>query len=417
MDLWPIVVIGGGPAGIMAALRAAQLNVFPVVLLEGNIRLACKLGLTGKGRCNATNDAPVEEFCLRFGKNGVFLRGVFSRFFSGDLVAFFEDRGLKMKTERQGRIFPATDASSSIISLLSLELKKMKVDVRLRHRVEKITIEPGRKIVFFEDAEPIATERLIIAVGGSSFSVTGSAGDGFAWARQIGHTIVPLRAGLVPLETRETFVKDVQGLTLKNVRLTFSGGKHRIETPIGEMLFTHFGISGPLVLDASAAVADLLGKGSVQVSVDLKVGLSLDELDKKFQDELPLAGSAKLGNYFKTLLPVRLIDIFLLQAQVDSEKKCHQVTVQERRRLAATLKAFHFGVKRTRPLDEGMVTCGGVSLKEINPKTMESRIVPGVYFCGEVLDLAASSGGYNLQAAFSTGYVAGESAALSLKAK
>ncbi|MDD5573991.1 MAG: NAD(P)/FAD-dependent oxidoreductase [Candidatus Omnitrophica bacterium] len=412
-----MVIIGGGPAGIMAALRAAELQVPSVVLVERNASLARKLGLTGKGRCNVTNDAPVEEFCLRFGKNGVFLRGVFSRFFSGDLAVFFEDRGLKLKTERQGRVFPETDSSSSIVSLLSSELKKMKVDVRLRHCVGKIKIEPDRKIVFFEGAEPIATERLIIAVGGSSFPVTGSAGDGFAWARQIGHTVVPLRAGLVPLETKETFVKDVQGLALKNVRLTFSQGRHRIETPIGEMLFTHFGISGPLVLDVSAAVADLLDQGGVQVSIDLKVGLSSQELDKKFQDELPAAGSAKLGNYFKSLLPGRLIDIFLRAAQVDPEKKCHQITAMERRHLVVTLKAFRAAVKRTRPLSEGMVTCGGVSLKEINPKTMESRIVPGVYFCGEVLDLAASSGGYNLQAAFSTGYVAGESAALSLEAK
>ncbi|QAT17322.1 hypothetical protein BU251_06050 [Candidatus Velamenicoccus archaeovorus] len=415
MDYHPIVIIGGGPAGIMAACRAADLKVPAVVLLERNASLARKLGLTGKGRCNLTNEAPVDEFCRRFGANGLFLRNAFGRFFSEDLTAFFEDRGLKLKKERQGRVFPTTDSSSSIIAVLSSELKKLSVDVRLGRHVRKVGLDGGTKTVIFDDGSSLECRLLIIATGGASYPQTGSTGDGFTWAGDLGHTVVPLRAGLVPLETREGFVKDLQGLTLKNIRLIFSQGSCKLETPVGELLFTHFGVSGPLVLDHSVSVVAWLEKGGVGVLLDLKPGLALGELDKKLQAELRAAANTGVGNYLKNLLPQRMVGVVAAQAAVDAGKKCHQVTVQERRRLAASLKGFSFTVHRARPIDEAMVTCGGVSLKEINPKTMESRLVPGLYFCGEVLDLAASSGGYNLQAAFSTGFVAGESAALNAK--
>ncbi len=415
MDSQPIVIIGGGPAGIMAAVRAADLKAPAVILLERNASLARKLGLTGKGRCNLTNEAPVEEFCGRFGTNGLFLRNAFSRFFSEDLMAFFEDRGLKLKKERQGRVFPATDSSSSIISVLSSELKKLSVDVRLGRHVRKVRCDGGMKTVIFDDGSSLECRLLIMATGGASYPQTGSTGDGFVWAGDLGHTVVPLRAGLVPLETREGFVKDLQGLTLKNIRLIFTQGSRKLETPVGELLFTHFGVSGPLVLDHSVSVAAWLEKGDVGVMLDLKPGLVLGELDKKLQAELRAAANTTVGNYLKNLLPQRMAGVVAAQAAVDAAKKCHQVTAQERRRLAASLKSFSFTVHRARPIDEAMVTCGGVSLREINPKTMESRLVPGLYFCGEILDLAASSGGYNLQAAFSTGFAAGESAALNAR--
>lgn len=415
MDSQPIVIIGGGPAGIMAAVRAADLKAPAVILLERNASLARKLGLTGKGRCNLTNEAPVEEFCSRFGTNGLFLRNAFSRFFSEDLMAFFEDRGLKLKKERQGRIFPATDSASSIASVLSAELKKLSVDVRLGRHVRKVKLDGGVKTVVFDDASCLECRLLVIATGGASYPQTGSTGDGFVWAGELGHTVVPLKAGLVPLETREDFVKDLKGLTLKNIRLVFTQGSRKLQTPVGELLFTHFGISGPLVLDYSVSVVDWLKKGGVGVLLDLKPGLSPDELDKKLQSELRAVANADVGNYLKSLLPQRMTGAVAAQAGVDPAKKCHQVTAQERRRLSAALKGFSFTVHRARPMGEAMVTSGGVSLKEINPKTMESRIVPGLYFCGEVLDLAASSGGYNLQAAFSTGFMAGESAALNAK--
>ncbi|MDD2866262.1 MAG: NAD(P)/FAD-dependent oxidoreductase [Candidatus Omnitrophota bacterium] len=415
MDSQPIVIIGGGPAGIMAAERAADLKAPAVILLERNASLARKLGLTGKGRCNLTNEAPVEEFCRRFGTNGLFLRNAFSRFFSEDLMAFFEDRGLKLKKERQGRIFPSTDSSASITSILFSELKKLSVDVRLGRHVRKVKLDGGTKTVVFDDASSLECRLLIIATGGASYPQTGSTGDGFVWARELGHTVVPLKAGLVPLETREGFVKDLKGLTLKNISLIFTQGSRKLQTPVGELLFTHFGISGPLVLDHSVSVVDWLQNGHVGILLDLKPGLSPGELDKKLQSELRAAANADVGNYLRGLLPGRMTGVVAAQAGVDPAKKCHQVTLQERRRLSAALKGFSFTVHRARPMDEAMVTSGGVSLKEINPKTMESRIVPGLFFCGEVLDLAASSGGYNLQAAFSTGFVAGESAALNAK--
>lgn len=410
----PIVVIGGGPAGVMAAVRASQVLPSSVELLERNDKLCVKLGLTGRGRCNLTNTAPIEDFCGRFGKNGVFLRNVFSRFFTPDLTAFFEDNGLKLKTERQGRMFPESDTSASVISVLFSSLKKSSVKTRTGCRVKNIKPEGGSKKILFEDGSSMQALKVVVATGGVSYPQTGSTGDGFIIARGLGHKVSPLSGGLVPLETKEAFIKGLQGLTLKNIRIKFSGAGHKMETETGELLFTHFGVSGPLVLDNSAVISDWLKQGQVKASVDLKCGLSEEELDRKFCSEFPKAGSAKVLNYLQEVLPKRLVDAVLGQAQVEADKKCHQLTSAERKALIHALKNFAFTITKPRPLAEAMVTCGGVSLKEIDPKTMGSRIVPGVYFCGEVLDLAASSGGFNLQAAFSTGWAAGEAAALSI---
>jgi len=399
---------------MMAALRACEIKPSCAWILERNTSLGRKLGLTGKGRCNLTNDASIEDFCGRFGRNGVFLRNVFSRFFASDLIAFFEARGLSMKTERQGRVFPSTDSSASVLSVLETALKTLSVEVRKGQRVKQIKRQEGSWLVFLEDGQTLKAEKVIVATGGASYPQTGSTGDGLMFARELGHSVVPLSAGLVPLESGERFIRQLQGLTLKNIRVTFSSGSRSLETPVGELLFTHFGVSGPLVLDHSGLINEWLKKAQVRLRVDLKPGLSEEQLGKKLQMELPAAASAKVCNYFKELLPQRLIDVVLEQADVDGQKKCHQVTQQERKRLVVRLKSFEFCVHKARPLEEAMVTCGGVSLKEINPKTMESRLAPGIYFCGEVLDLAASSGGFNLQAAFSTGYAAGEAAALSL---
>lgn len=413
MATCPILVIGGGPAGIMASLRASEIRPSSVCLLEKNASLGVKLSITGKGRCNLTNSASIEDFCERFGKNGVFLRNVFSRFFSPELMQYFQSRGLDLKTERQGRVFPVSDSSRSIMSVLETSLKTLSVKVYKGQPVKKIKRLADGYQVACEDGTVFTVQKLIVATGGSSFPQTGSTGEGFAFARELGHAVTPLSAGLVPLESR-SFVRKLPGLVLKNIRITFTSGSQELQTPVGELLMTHFGISGPLVLDNSAQVAAWLVKGPVRVCVDLKPGLTEDMLDGKFRKELPLNGSMKLGNYLKTLLPQRLIEVVLEQASLDGDKKCHQVTQKERTGLVRLLKCLTFSVDKTRPLKEAMVTCGGVSLKEINPKTMESKISPGLYFCGEILDLAASSGGYNLQAAFSTGFAAGEAAALSL---
>ncbi len=414
MNKCNIAIIGGGPCGIMAAIAAAR-KAKGVCLFEKNASLARKLTITGKGRCNLTNDTSVDLMVEKFGANGRFLRNCFSRFFVPDLMSFFANRGCRLKTERQGRVFPASDSSGSVVDCLKKEMKDAGVDVRLSSQVRRI--EPGDQgfKIYFTGAEPATAQKIIIATGGASFPETGSTGDGFVFAKDLGHKVENIGPGLVPLETEEKFVKDIQGLTLKNIRLVFRSGLKSLESDMGELLFTHFGISGPLVLDMSAQVHKLLkGTTNVKAMIDLKPGLSAEQLDLKLRNEFQRSGSAKLKNYLTELLPKRLVDVFLIVSRIEGGKKCNQVASQERKRMVDALKNFTLTIKKTRPLSEAMVTCGGVSLKEVDPRTMESKKVKGVYFCGEVLDLAAASGGYNLQAAFSTGFVAGEAAALSL---
>jgi predicted Rossmann fold flavoprotein len=415
---YSVIIIGGGPSGMMAAIAAAEvLGCDTVAIFEKNASLARKLGLTGKGRCNLTNICPLEEFLEKFGKNGVFLRNAFSRFFVQDLISFFEVRGLKMKTERQGRVFPTTDQSTSVIAVLKKALAEAGVETHLSSPVQTVEIAGvGMYRMTLASGKEIFSRKIIVAAGGSSYPETGSTGDGFKIASEFKHTITELEPGLVPLETEEQFVKELQGLTLKNIKIVFLVGSKEIESDTGELLFTHFGVSGPLILDLSAKVSgDLHEKRKVKMLIDLKPALSVEQLDLKLRHEFQTAGALKIKNYFTELLPKRLTDIFLKLTRIEGEKKCHQITASERKKIIEMLKKLPLTIKRTRPMSEAMVTCGGVSLKEIDPKTMESRKSEGVYFCGEVLDLAAASGGFNLQAAFSTGYVAGEAAALSVK--
>ncbi len=414
MLTYNVCVIGAGPAGMMAAIRAGKITG-GVVLLERNASLGRKLGLTGKGRCNITNAAPLDVFLKAFGKNGPFLRNAFSRFFAPELMAFFEELGVTFKTERQDRVFPQADSSQAVLRALQDALHKSGVEVRLSFVVKKVGFEGGVGTVTSADGRRIRARKIIVACGGASFPQTGSTGDGFRFAQDLGIALEPVGPGLVPLETEESWVRDLQGLTLKNIVLRFSiDGKWRA-TPVGEVLFTHFGVSGPLVLDNSEEIARRFKHGPVAMQIDLKPGLTVTELDRKIQKEFIGRGRSLIKNYAAELVPKRMTDVLLTAAGVGSEKKCHQVTGEERRRLVKALKEFPLRIRAARPLAEAMVTWGGVSLKEIDPKTMESRRVPGIYFCGEVLDLAAFSGGFNLQAAFSTGYAAGEAAASSIK--
>ncbi len=416
-----VIIVGGGPSGIMSALRV--LEVFKrasahgrVCIFEKNTGLGRKLALTGRGRCNLTNRSCKEEFMERFGKNGRFLRSAFDDFFVSELIQFFEDRGLKLKTERQQRVFPVTDKSQTVIDVLSDALLKAGVELHLSSAVKCVLADKGAvKGVRLASGEEVAAERVIISTGGASWPQTGSIGEGFQFARDLGHNIEEIRPGLVPLETHEGFVRALKGLTLKNISIEFHSAAKKIKSPIGELLFTHFGVSGPLVLDLSAEVSLLLKeKDKVRIDIDLKPGLTLQQLDLKLQREFQNGGILKIKNYLCSLLPRRLVPVFLKYCNIDGENKCNQAKAGERSKIIEALKKFSLTVKKTRPIREAMVTCGGVSLKEINPKTMESRKVKGLYFCGEVLDLAAPSGGFNLQAAFSTGYLAGESAAKSL---
>jgi hypothetical protein len=407
-----IVVVGGGPSGIMAAIRAKSFGR-EVTLLEKKSTLGNKLLLSGKGRCNLTNAEDLQYFLKRFSKNGDFLRDAFKKFFNQELISFFEERGLKLKVERQQRVFPQSDRSSSVLDILEKELIKSGAQVVCRSKVVDLIVSAGKvKGVRLENGREILGDRIILASGGASYSFTGSDASGINIAAKLGHTIIPLRAGLVPLDVKQDYIKKIEGLTLRNIRLKFSDGKREILSEIGEMVFTSSGISGPLVITLSGKVIDLLAPGkTVFVEIDLKPALSVQQLDARLLREFKLNSKKSIKNMLKELLPLRLIMVFVQVAGIDPLKKCSQITQKEREKIISLLKGFHLEISGPRPIEEGMVTRGGVSLKDINPRTMESRRIKGLYFCGEMMDVDADTGGFNLQAAFSTGYLAGESAA------
>jgi predicted Rossmann fold flavoprotein len=407
-----IIVVGAGPAGMMAGIRAGSLKQ-EVILVEKNPSPGNKLLLSGKGRCNITNSCALEDFLKKFSSNGQFLRDAFKKFFNRDLIEFFRKRGLVLKAERQGRVFPETDRAASILEVLKKELDQNQVKVLCQSRVAALLVS-GDKVtgVKLESGKTISADKVVLATGGLTYSSTGSTGDGLAWARETGHSIVAVRPGLVALETRKESFKLPQGLTLKNIRLRFLSRKKEIISEIGEMIFTDFGISGPLVLTLSGWIADRLREGQkVTVEIDLKPALTEEQLDSRLLREFNALSRKNLGNVLKELLPLAMVKIFLGRLKIDPEKKANQVNQQERKAIIKQLKGFVLEIRSTRPMDEAMITRGGVSLKDIDPRTMESRLVKGLYFCGEVMDVDADTGGFNLQAAFSTGYLAGESAA------
>jgi hypothetical protein len=407
-----IVVVGGGPAGMISAIRAGGLNQ-KVILLEKKPSLGNKLLLSGKGRCNLTNACDLEPFLKRFSKGGEFLRDAFKKFFNQELIDFFEKGGLKLKVERQMRVFPVTDSSNSILNVLISELSRNNVEILLKTEVKDIITEEAKaKEVVLANGKIIPCDRVILATGGVSYSLTGSSGEGLKIARSLGHHVTELRPGLVPLETKENYPKRIEGLTLKNIAVTFTDGKKEITSEIGELLFTGFGISGPLVLTLSGEIADWLGAGKkVFADIDLKPALSEEQLNARLLREFKLGPKKNLKNILKDFLPLRLVDLCLEILKIDPRKQVSQITQEERRKLVLFFKSFRLEIKRTLPIEVAMVTRGGVSLKEINPRTMESRMIKGLYFAGEIIDVDADTGGFNLQAAFSTGYLAGESAA------
>lgn len=410
MSVYDVAVVGGGAAGTMAAVTAARRGKM-VVLIERNDAIGRKMLITGKGRCNITNMASIDDFVAKFGEAGNFLRSAFTRFSNEDLIAFFRELGLEMKTERQNRVFPATDEARSVVAALRDALASAGVEVRSGIRIARIHVSGS--VFSLEPAEgpAVQSRKVILATGGASYKATGSSGDGFAISRSLRHTVTDLEPGLVPLKTRETWVKDVQGLTLKNISLTFRSGKKRLASSVGELLFTHFGVSGPLILDLSAAIVGLMRSGDVSLAIDLKPGLTEAQLEKRLLSDIIAHGSKDIRNFLKLFMPVSLCPVFAAVAGIDASKKASQLTQAERRTLRDLMKALPLTIAGTLPLEEAMVTAGGVSRKEIDPRTMQSRIVPGLYFAGEIIDGAAASGGYNLQQAFSTGYLAGEEAA------
>lgn len=411
MKIYDIAVIGAGPAGIMAAVRAGQLKK-DVVLIDRNDAIGRKILLTGKGRCNVSNIASIDAFIAKFGKQGDFLRTAFSAFSNNDLMDFFKAKGLQMNIERQGRIFPGTDKASSIVKVLGEYLRDNNVELLCNARLTDIKKINGAFELELENRGSLHARKVILAAGGASYKATGSSGDGFRFAKEFGHTIMPLNPALVPLKTKEAWVKELQGLSLENIRLTFQCDRKKIISGVGEFIFTHFGVSGPLVLDMSGEIVSILEKDKeVHLFIDLKPGLTEEQLEKRLLSEFRVKGNAALHNVLKRLLPQRLITVFIHLASLEPSKRASQITQSERRSMIRLLKALPLTITGSLPIEEAMVTGGGVSTKEINPKTMESKIIPGLYFAGEVIEGAAPSGGYNLQQAFSTGYLAGEKAA------
>lgn len=406
---YDIAVIGGGPAGVMAAIRAGQLNK-KVVLIEKNDSIGKKILITGKGRCNITNVAKLEAFIEKFGKPGQFLRTALSVFSNEDLMEFFKSGGLELKIERQGRVFPVTDSAKSVTSVLFDYLKNNNVEIKYKARVKDIKKESGG-FILDTDSGVAKAKKVVLATGGASYRDTGSSGEGFQFAKKMGHTIIPLKPGLVPLRTKEEWVKDLQGLALKNISIIFSAGKKKVSSDMGEIMFTHFGVSGPLVLDLSNEVMGLLDEHKeAHMSIDLKPGIRAEEMEGKLLKDFQEHGGKEIKNMLTGMLPLRLVPVIIKLANLNANKKVHQTSKDERRALGKILKSLPLTITGALPIEEAMVTCGGVSIKEINPRTMESKVVPGLYFAGEVIEGGAPSGGYNLQQAFSTGFLAGESA-------
>ncbi len=408
--LHDVIVIGGGASGMFAAGRAAE-NGSRVLLLERNDRLGRKLAITGKGRCNLTNTDETAAFIENFGRNGKFLYRAFTEFSNRDLVAFFDSRGVPTKEERGGRIFPASESSASVVRALAGYVKESGVSVRFNSRVERIVVDPvsGSVAGVHEAgrAGTIAAKKVILATGGLSYPATGSTGDGYAMAEALGHTIVPPRPALVPLETVERFPKELAGLSLENVRATALGDGAKIADEFGDMLFTHFGVSGPIILRLSGAVVERHArKERVEISIDLKPALDRNKLENRLVRELSSSGAKALRTVMKELLPRALIPAFVESSGIPGDKKCSQITGAERRKLVDAFKDFRLTVRRPRPVAEAIVTRGGIDLREIDPRTMESKKVKGLYFCGEIIDIDGTTGGYNLQAAFSTAHLA-----------
>jgi predicted Rossmann fold flavoprotein len=417
-----IIVIGAGAAGMMAAGRAAQ-NGADVLLLEKTDQPGQKILISGKTRCNLTNSKDLEDFITAYGKNGRFLYGVFSRFFRNDLLALMKHYGVETKTERGGRIFPASDNAQDVVHAFERYLANYRVKVQTNSKVSAIKIEDGKAVGVKTETTTYPADAVILAAGGSSYPATGSAGDGYRMAASLGHTITKLRPGLVPLIVQEIEIaRSMQGVSLKNVRLTayqcqadqissVKSQKLVVDSKMGEMMMTHFGIGGPITLQMSLGIVDALEKGPVSVAIDLKPALDIKQLQQRLQRDFDTFSKRTFQNILKELLPLKLIDPIARLSGIPFEKFGSQIIAEERDRLAALLKSVRFNIKSSLPLQTAMVTAGGVSLKEIDPRSMASKLIKGLYFCGEVIDIDADTGGYNLQAAFSTGYVAGESAA------
>lgn len=417
-----IAVIGGGPAGMMAAISASQ-NQNEVYLLEKNSKLGKKLLITGKGRCNITSSLDIREFIANIPGNGSFLYSAFNNYTNQDIIEFLKKNGVAVKEERGNRIFPVSDKSIDVLNAFTKELNKKQVKIKFDAKVTGIEVEKNKvKAVTYIDKnnenKKLLVDKVILATGGKTYSATGSTGDGYEIAKKLGHTITKIRPSLVPLTASGeslNICQELQGLSLKNVSMKLINleNKKSIYEDFGEMLFTHFGVSGPMILSSSAYllryknVDNLLAQNKIQLQIDLKPALSLEKLDLRLQRDFAQEKNKEFKNSLNNLLPQKLIAVIVEKSGIKPNKQVNEITKEERLRLANLLKEFKIIISGFRPLDEGIITSGGINIKEINPKTMESKIVNGLYFAGEIIDVDAYTGGFNLQIAYSTGFTAG----------
>ena len=400
------IVIGAGAAGMFAAIHSAA-NGYKTAIIEPNEKVGRKLAITGKGRCNVTNNCDSDTVMKNVPRNPRFLYSVLSMYSPADVMAFFENEGVPLKTERGNRVFPVSDKAYDIVDALFFRMKREGVAI-IRAKAEDITVSEGFVTGVSTDKGDFFAPKVILATGGASYPVTGSTGDGYRMAEKLGHTITPLKPSLVPIETEEN-CGEMMGLSLKNAVLSVrDNSKNKVVfSELGEMIFTHFGVSGPLVLSASSRM-DEITEGKYTLYVDLKPALSEEQLDSRVQRDFLERKNMQLDNALRKLLPEKIILPLLKKCGIDSEKQCNSVKREERLTLVKTIKAFSLTPTSYRPISEAIITDGGVSVKEINPKTMESKIVGGLYFAGEIIDVTGFTGGFNLQIAFSTGYAAAQ---------
>ena len=414
-----VIVIGGGPSGMMAAITASE-HGNKVILLEKMQSLGRKLLITGKGRCNITSSLGMEEFIKNTPGNGMFLYSAYKNYTNKDIIEFLEKQGLKVKKERGNRIYPVTDKSKDVLECFIKRLKELNVDIHYNTKVDEIIVqndaETKRAIAVKTEKEIIKADKIILATGGKSYPLTGSTGDGYDMAKKLGHKIIEIKPSLVPLESyQKEICKKLQGLSLRNVaiKLMDINKNKAIYEDFGEMIFTHFGVSGPTILSSSAHlvraknIQEKFANKQITLVIDLKPALTEEKLNERILRDFQVYKNKMFKNSLEKLLPQKLIPIVIEKSRIDSDKKVNEITKVERKNLIKILKNFELEISGFRPIDEAIITSGGIDIKEINPKTMESKLVKGLYFAGEIIDVDSYTGGFNLQIAYSTGYTAG----------
>ena len=414
-----VLIIGGGAAGMMAAAFAAK-NGNRVEVFEKNEKLGKKLFITGKGRCNITNAADLEDFFSAVTSNPKFLYSAFYSFTNEQVISFFEELGVKTKVERGGRVFPVSDHSSDVIQALKSEMERLGVKINLNAEVKELITEKsstGETVngIRLVSGKKISGDAVIVATGGISYPSTGSTGDGYRFARRCGHKVSELSPSLVPMEVKEWYAGELMGLSLRNIEIRITDGKKKLYQEFGEMLFTHYGVTGPVILSASSVVGKKLKDTELTLHIDLKPALTEEQLDKRVLREFETNHNRQFKNAVDSLFPSKLRPVIVELSGIPEEKKVHEITKEERLRFVRLIKDFTMTLTGLRGYNEAIITKGGVSVKEIDPGTMESKLIKGLYFAGEVLDLDAVTGGYNLQIAWSTGYLAGMNAGVERK--